>query len=72
MFKMQKTISWILLLAILIGLLPMQVLAENSKSKLIPDGCTFEFSKTSDWDSGFNGQIKNHKQKSKSNRELGD
>ena len=58
MFKKQKTISWILLLAILIGLLPMQVLAEDNNSKLIVDGCTFEFSKTSDWGSGFNGQIK--------------
>ena len=57
MFKKQRTISWVLLLTILIGLLPIQVFANDNNSKTNIDCCAFEYKTTSDWGSGFNGEI---------------
>ena len=57
MFKKQKTISWILLLVIVFGLLPTHAFANNYSSEVITDSCNFEFQKTADWGSGFNGEI---------------
>jgi hypothetical protein len=57
MLQKQKIITWIITFTILIGLLPMQSIAQSNNANITSDECTFKFKKIADWGSGFSGEI---------------